>query len=179
MESPQIIQIEASLFSAIEIIAEHDYVLVRARDRSIRGIVTASDLSHQFRQLAEPFLLIGEIENHVRRLIHGKFTVDELGEARDDEDDRLVEGISDLTFGEYVRLLQDKDRWKKLKLEIDRREFIKGLDGIRQIRNDVMHFDPDGLSDSDMKALRDFAGFLRKLWEMGVVQRPRECQPVS
>lgn len=62
MDPAHIISVEASLFEAIEIIAKHDYVLVMAQDRTICGIVTASDLSQQFRDLAEPFLIIGECE---------------------------------------------------------------------------------------------------------------------
>jgi len=40
----------------------HEYVLIRAADRRICGIVTTSDLGLQFLQLGEPFLLLGEIE---------------------------------------------------------------------------------------------------------------------
>ena len=49
-----------------------DSVLVRNGDRIVTGIVTATDLSGLFRQLAGPFLFIGEIEGHLRNLIHGK-----------------------------------------------------------------------------------------------------------
>jgi hypothetical protein len=170
MDAPQIISIDSSLFSAVEIIARHQYVLVRDNDDTIRGIVTATDLSQQFRQLAEPFLLIGEIENHIRLLLHGKFTVEELRDATNDGDeDRKVDGISDLTLGEYARLLENKGRWNKLDLAIDRSAFVKSLHEVREIRNDVMHFDPDGLSDNELKTLRDFAGFLQGLRRRGVV----------
>ena len=170
METAEIIGIDTSLFSAIDIIAEHDYVLVRDNDQTIKGIVTASDLSQQFRQLAEPFLLIGEIENYVRRLIHGKFTLDELRDVRgDDVQNRPVEGVTDLTFGEYVGLLENDARWKKLGLVIDRASFVERLDAVRVIRNDVVHFDPDGLIEADLKTLRDFSQFLQKLKNIGVV----------
>ena len=64
MEPAQEIGIEESLFSAIAIIAANDYVLVRALDKKISGIITASDFNVQFQQLAEPFLLVGEIEKN-------------------------------------------------------------------------------------------------------------------
>jgi hypothetical protein len=38
----------------------------------------------------------------------------------------------------------------------------------RGIRNDVMHFDPDPLPDSDLDALRHFAQFLQRLQTLGV-----------
>lgn len=170
MDAPQLIRIDASLFAAIEIIARHDYVLVTDIDDTVRGIVTATDLSQQFRQLAEPFLLIGEIENHIRLLLHGKFTVKELRDATNPcDEDRNVEGISDLTFGEYVGLLENETRWNKLNLAIDRSEFVKSLNEVREIRNDVMHFDPQGLSDDELKTLRGLARFLQGLRRRGVV----------
>ena len=51
---------------AIPVIVEHGYVLVRQIDRKISGIVTASDLSLQFQELAEPFLHVREVELHLQ-----------------------------------------------------------------------------------------------------------------
>lgn len=170
MEPAHIVSSDESLFTAIDTIASHDYVLVQAKDKTICGIVTASDFTDQFRRLAEPFLIVGEIENGIRRLLHGRFTAKELGEATAPGDDnRTIEAVSDLTFGEYVRILEDEKRWKKLGLEIDRVEFVSRLDKIREIRNDVMHFDPDGLEPSDMEQLREFSQFLRRLRDAGAM----------
>ncbi len=170
MEPAQIVSIDESLFSAIEIIAVHDYVLVRASDQQISGIITASDFNEQFRKLAEPFLLVGEIENGIRRMLHGKFTVNELKTAcGPDGGSEKVEGVADLSFGDYIRLIQEDRQWKKLKLEIDRVEFVKRLDKIREIRNDVMHFDPDGLEAEDLTTLVEFAQFLKRLRDVGAM----------
>ena len=150
-----------SLFRVISRIVEHSYVLVRAQDRSISGIVTTTDLSLQFQQLSEPFLLLAEIENHIRKLIDGKFTVDELSSVKDEADpDRVIETVADLTFGEYIRLLESPDHWLKTGLRVDRKVFVKELDKVRLIRNDVMHFDPDGITDEDHSLLRHFVQFL-------------------
>lgn len=168
MEKPNIQSVETSLFDAIQVISESEYVLVQALDRRICGIVTATDLTLQFRNLAEPFLLIGEVENHIRKLIHGKFSIDELQSIRNENDpDRTVASVVDMTFGEYVRLIENETRWSKLNIKIDRVEFKNRLDRVRIIRNDVMHFDPDGLSDEDTAVLRDFAKFLSSLRVMG------------
>ncbi len=150
-----------SLFRVISRIVEHSYVLVRAVDRTISGIVTTTDLSLQFQQLSEPFLLLAEIENHVRKLIDGKFTVDELSSVKDEADpDRVIETVADLTFGEYIRLLENPEHWDKTQLRVDRKVFVKELDKVRLIRNDVMHFDPDGITDEDHSLLRHFVQFL-------------------
>jgi CBS domain-containing protein len=170
MEPAHVVSIDESLLSAIATIASHDYVLVQAADKTISGIVTASDFNDQFRILAEPFLVVGEIENGVRRILHGKFTVRELEDAKaPGEDSRSIEGPSDLTFGEYIRLVESEKRWKKLRLEIDRVEFVSRLNRVREIRNDVMHFDPDGLAPEDMLFLREFAQFLKRLRDVGAV----------
>lgn len=169
MEDAKVLGASEPLFSAIAMVAGNDYVLVQAQDKTICGIVTASDLNDQFRLLAEPFLLLGEIENGVRRLLHGKFTQAELTAAKAPGDDgRQIDTPADLTFGEYIRLLEVEVSWKKLKVEIDRATFISQLNSVREIRNDVMHFDPDGLEDEDLKFLREFAQFLKKLRDAGV-----------
>jgi hypothetical protein len=43
---------------------------------------------------------------------------------------------------------------------------LKELDEVRRIRNDVMHFDPDGIGDGDLAVLRKFVLFLRRLREL-------------
>lgn len=159
---------DASLFTAIPIIVEHEYVLVRGPDQRIVGIITTSDLSLQFQQLSEPFLLLGEIENHIRRIIGSRFCAEDLAAAKDPSDgSRAVESASDLTFGEYKRLLEEPSRWTQLNLQLDRAGFIRLLEKVREIRNDVMHFDPDGIEDEALEVLRDFAKFLRTLQTVG------------
>jgi len=69
---------------------------------------------------------------------------------------------------EYIRLLEREDRWAKLDVPIDRVTLCKELDRVRNIRNDVMHFDPDGIPPDDLKRLRDFEGFLQRLQAVGV-----------
>jgi CBS domain-containing protein len=169
MEDAVEVRADRSIFSALPTIVEQGYVLVRNATSKISGIVTTADLSLQFQQLAEPFLLLGEIENQVRRLIDGKFTRAELAEARDPADsERAVGSVSDLTFGEYLRLLQEPSRWAKLNLAIERHIFLKDLDAVRQIRNDVMHFDTDALPVAQLLTLRKFTKFLQALQSFGV-----------
>jgi CBS domain-containing protein len=169
MDQSQEIRADASIFQAIPIIVQHQYVLVRGADNRISGIVTASDLSLQFQQLAEPFLLLSEIENHVRRLIGAKFNAIELLEARDPgATERKIDKVADMAFGEYIRLLENPERWSKLQLAIDRATFCRQLDRVRGIRNDVMHFDPDGISPDDLETLREFTRFLQQLQNIGI-----------
>lgn len=158
---------ETSIFAAVQVIAEAECALIRDQTRLIAGLITTYDLALQFGQLGEPFLLLGEIENHVRNLIEGKFTLEQLVEVRDPSDsERAVESVSDLTFGEYVRLLEKPERWDGLDLEMDRAVFTHDLTEIRRIRNDVMHFDPDGISGDDLNTLRTFSRFLARVQQL-------------
>jgi CBS domain-containing protein len=164
METPSEIRSDASLFEAIQQIVENECVLVRDATRKLTGIVTTADLSLQFAQLGEPFLLLGQIENNVRNLIANKFTKAELAAVRDPADSgREIEDVSDLTFGEYVRLLQNPKQWTTLAIQIDRKTFTDELRKVGEIRNDVMHFHPDGVGAEDLTTLRKFARFLSDL----------------
>lgn len=167
METAQVVSDDVSLLDAVDVISKFDYVLVQRADKQIGGIVTAGDFSAQFRTMSEPFLLVGEIENGIRHLLHGRFNKKELQAASDPSDTRRsVTSPSDLTFGEYIRLIESESNWTKLGLKIDRVEFVKKLDRVRHIRNDVMHFDPDGLAPDDKKFLSEFAQFLKKVREI-------------
>jgi CBS domain-containing protein len=164
METPSEIRSDASLFDAIQQIVENECVLVRDITRKLTGIVTTEDLSRQFAQLGEPFLLLGQIENHVRNLISNKFAKSELAAVRDPTDSsREIEDVSDLTFGEYVRLLENPKQWTTFAIQIDRKIFTDELKKVGEIRNDVMHFHPDGVGSDDLTMLRKFARFLSEL----------------
>ena len=149
---------------------QHGYVLVRAGDRRITGIVTWGDVTHQFIQLAGPFLIIGEIEGYLRSLVHRKFTTEEIQEALPDtEREQSVVGPEDLTLGGYRQLLGRQERWERLGLDLDRKEFIKQLDWVREKRNDVMHFDPEGSELEEKEKLKGIASFFRGLRRMKIM----------
>jgi CBS domain-containing protein len=164
MEQAELVYSDTHLFDAISRIAARDVVLVRNTDNKLAGLVTTYDISLQFSALSEPFLLLSEIENHIRRLIDGKFSLEQLKAAKDPSDTvRKVENVANLTFGEYIRLLDYPDNWSRLGYELSRVEFTKRLREVGRIRNDVMHFHPDGISEGDLELLRDTRKFLQAL----------------
>ena len=164
------IRADISLFDAIDTIVESGYVLVRNDQGKISGIVTTTDLSRQFQQLGEPFLLIGEIENYVRRIIKGRFSPEQLAGFKDPSDSsRGVQRVEDLSLGEYCRILEKESQWKSLDLDIDRKEFIEILHKVRDIRNDIMHFEPDGISDEALGVLRQMVKFFQSIAWVGAI----------
>ena len=170
MEPAKVIGIDSPLLTALEDIYEHGYVLVKDDKNVITGIVTASDVAQQFKQLTGPFLLIGEIEGHLRNLIFGKFTAEEMTKAaKATGSEKPVSSAVDLTFGGYCNLLEPEDRWNKLGLKVDRKVFIERLKTVRDIRNDVMHFNADGLDEEQMDKLEGLVEFFRGLKDMGAI----------
>jgi CBS domain-containing protein len=167
-EDAQVVDGNGTLFDAIPTIVKHGYVLVRnPQDRKITGIVTASDLSLQFQQLAEPFLLLREIELHIRQLLQDKVLTEDLdwlGSA--DTTAPKPNSISDLSFGGYIRLVQRPEVWQRLALNIDQASLTKQLEDVRQIRNDVMHFDPDPMTAKQLDVLQNASKFMQQLYDL-------------
>ena len=164
MERHEEVRAEESLLTAFQKIVDHEAVLVRGAENLITGIVTATDLSIMFREQTEPFLLLSEIENQLRRLINGHFSPEELATAKDPVDEgREVDSVTDLTFGECTRLLEKPAHWQRLGVGLDRKTFVMQLIEVRGIRNDVMHFDPDGLSAGELQRLEDVRRLLRRV----------------
>lgn len=153
-----------SLFHSVKVVLEKEVVLVRQKDGTISGIVTATDIGQQFISMAEPFLLIEQIENHVRKLLDKKFDQSDLTfDNTYQEKPKDVKSLSDLNFGQYVRLLENPQKFEKLKLNIDRGLLTSKLEEVRKIRNDVMHFDPDGISPTNLEQLRQILNFLHTI----------------
>ncbi|WGS22310.1 MULTISPECIES: hypothetical protein [unclassified Bradyrhizobium] len=97
-------------------------------------------------------------------VVADRFSTNDLTDVRDPSDgSRTIKGPDDLAFGEYLRLLEKPDRWKQFGLAIDRSSFCNDLDNIRRIRNDVMHFDSDGVLPKELDNLRDFKSFLNQI----------------
>lgn len=161
---------DASIFSAIRHIQEQDCVLVKNKENKIIGILTAADISVSFEHLSRPFLLLSYVEHHLRALIQRRFAIEELRSAKDPQTDpsRTISDVSDLTFGEYVRLLENPANWAKLGVNLERSLFVTELNKIREIRNDVMHFNPDGIEEKDLQSLQRFSTFLQEIVEQRI-----------
>jgi CBS domain-containing protein len=164
MEPAHEVRWDEALFDILPLIVERGYVLVR-RDGTIKGIVTASDLSVQFRRLGEPFLLLSEIEQQIKNLIQDCVPLDDLKRAKDPADtDREVLSVGSLTLGEIHRVVQNEANWNRLGLiGVDRKVFITELGIVVKIRNDVMHFNTDPNDQDVVGPLQRFAKFLQRL----------------
>jgi hypothetical protein len=181
----EILNHDAPLWKAIRTIAEKDVVLVKNSSKEIIGLVTTYDIAVEYHSLSEPFLLLGEIENNLRQLIaRAKYPLSVLEAAKDPKDtERKVKSVSDLTFGEYIELLQQPDNWRSIGVNLSRKTFIAEMIAIRKIRNEVMHFHPDPLTKEPLDALRRVANMMRslKLWStsLKVEKKDENVTPVD
>lgn len=159
-----ILNYDEPLFNAVKFVLEKDFVLVRQKDKTISGIVTMTDIGEQFITMAEPFLIIEQIENHIRKILDQKFSTEELSlQQTYEEKPKEIKNLSDLTFGQYIKIIEDPKKFEKLKINIDRSLLVNQLDEVRKIRNDVMHFDPDGITSESLELLRQTVTFLHTL----------------
>ena len=160
----ELVRFEDDLIQHIPQIVRSGYVFVQRSDRTVSGIVTTADLSEEFGLRATPFFLIGEIERRLRRAVDHIFTAAELSQIRDPRDTaRDVESASDLTIGEYIRLLENPSHWTKTSWQAERSIFIEALQSVREIRNEVLHFSPDPLDEEQIGELRSFIRWLKFL----------------
>jgi len=156
-----ILNYETPLLEAIKIVISKEFAVVQKEDKTISGIITLADISQQFLSIAEPFLLLEEIENHIRQTLDGKLLVEEImRHCNPDDSSRAINHIDDLTFGEYVRIFENKELWEKINLNVEKTLFVKQLDKVRQIRNDIMHFEPEGITDAQLADLNNMSRFM-------------------
>ena len=112
-------------------------------------------------------MLLREIELHIRQLLQDKVSTADLDSLADSDNSApKPKSISDLSFGGYIRLLQRPEVWTKVSLNIDQASLTAQLEDVRQIRNDVMHFDPDPMTSKQLEALKGAAKFMQQLYEL-------------
>ena len=158
----QVVNLHDEMLAHVPEIIRRGFVFVRRPDRKINGVVTTTDLSQAFQDLAGPFFLVGDVERLLRRVLAETFTVEELRSVRDPLDvKRVIRSVDDMTVGEYVRMLENPAHWERLGWDVERRTFLQSLEIYRQLRNEVMHFSPDPLEQARLSEVRNLLIWLR------------------
>jgi len=154
------------LFEAIKDVIKYSVVFVRDSEKKIKGPVTTTDLNEEFIEQIEPFILLEQIENYIRLILNNKIILEDLSKVIEPEEGRTIDSISDMTFGEYKRIIENEEFWIALDLPFDRLEFTSNIEKIRLIRNTVMHFHPDKISKQELELLRKTSKFLENYFEI-------------
>lgn len=153
---------ETPILDAIEDVFKYEFVLVENSSREVTGIITTTDISQQFLINSQSYIILSEIEIQIRQLLSDKLLLDDIKNVCQ-ESGRTVNSIDDLTFGEYIFLMQKDENWQKLNCNVDKGTFLEELDAVRQIRNDIMHFEPEGITDDQHERLLSVARLLKTI----------------
>jgi CBS domain-containing protein len=71
--------------------------------------------------------------------------------------------VKDVELGEYIRLFESKERWAELGWDVDREVFIDSLETLRELRNEVTHFNPDPIEPESLSKVRNLSKWLTLL----------------
>lgn len=152
---------ETPLFDAIKEVVKTEMIFVLTKEKKILGPVTPFDLNEEFLEQIEPYILLEQIENFIRLILNDKIVHEDILKLLTiQETNRTILSISDMTFGEYLRIIENNEMWLLLGLPFIKSDFVNELEEIRKIRNGVMHFHPDKISLIDLKKLRSMSTFL-------------------
>lgn len=121
---------------------ENGYVFVKGSTNTIDGVVTTTDVVGLYGEVEEPFLLLGELDLALRAVITSTFAPGEINDVCNPDRDGEA-ALEKLSFGDYQRVLENPECWKKLGWALDRVVFTRRLEEIREFRNDFMHYNPD------------------------------------
>ncbi|WP_433151894.1 hypothetical protein ACQPZ8_16290 [Actinomadura nitritigenes] len=155
------VSIRAELLVAIPDIIQQGCLFVRDTDQKISGLVTASDLSQAFGELTGPFLQLGEIERRLRRCVERMCpTVEELQKA---SNFKKATSPEDLMLGQVLMVFKKTDRWERLKWALPQQDFVKKLEALKNIRNQVAHFRPNPLTPEERTQIEVFASLVKYL----------------
>lgn len=164
MEQFKFAQLSDNWESIIVHLDEDDGVLVGHRDK-LEGILTPMDVLSYLRDIANPFVLLAEIELSLRRIVGTCVSEDELRTCAEQclsgkyPLDEMPTELSDMTFNDYVQIIGDGRNWPHFEVafgagEWQRKITAKRLKEVRDLRNDVFHFKRRLLKE-DIEALTE------------------------
>lgn len=133
----------------------------------VTGIVTSADLAGQFADRVQPFILVEEVEQRLRRIVDGalaggRLTLATVREVLGDKKEK-VQAAKDLTLGQYRPLFEVPGVWAALGLEVSHELFTRWAFAANEFRNNLMHFSPDPLAPGELATVQGFLNLLKAL----------------
>jgi CBS domain-containing protein len=154
----ELVAYDRDLFEVLPTLQQREFVFVQDESKIVRGIVTTADVARRYGEMATPFFQLGELDQTLRWILNRALDVP----AVQPHCSRPVTSFDQLSFGDYQRILANREVWEKLGWPLDRQTFIARLEEIRLIRNKVMHFHPDPVPEDAIEKLRHFTGLLHQ-----------------
>jgi predicted transcriptional regulator len=148
------------LDTVLPVLQVEDFVVVTNSHNEITGIVTTADVVGLYRERTLPFLLIGELDQELRQVMTtiGLARVRALCETPGRP---VLESYDDMTMGDYERVLENPECWAALDWPLDRRTFVDRIAELRKLRNDITHFNPDGVPEDAVDKLKHMLDVIR------------------
>ncbi len=154
----EVVAYDRDLFDVLPTLQQREFVLVTDESNAVKGIVTTADVARRYGEMATPFFRLGELDQTLRWILRCSLDIPTVQPLCG----RAIAEFDQLGFGDYQRILENKDVWDRLGWPLDRQAFIARLDEIRRIRNSVMHFHPDPVSEDAVEKLRNFTMLLHR-----------------
>ncbi|MEI7614639.1 MAG: CBS domain-containing protein [Betaproteobacteria bacterium] len=147
IEKPEFARGTSELNDILKWLERDGAVLVGDIDR-LHGILTTVDILNYLYKLANPFVLIAEIELALRALITRAVSDDQLAAfAKKTLSGIYKEGsiptqVNEMTFNDYVQIIGYGDTWDYFKPGFGGTSHTvrTKLEDIRNLRNDIFHF---------------------------------------
>lgn len=143
-----------------------DFVVVTNNHNEITGIVTTTDVVGLYQERTLPFLLIGELDQELRQIMM-MFDLDKVRTICAQQGRPELTSHDDMTMGQYRRVLDHPDCWTELGWPLDRRTFVDRIDELRRLRNDITHFNPDGVPEDAVDKLAIMLDVIRAFGPTG------------
>ncbi|GGD50472.1 CBS domain-containing protein [Muriicola marianensis] len=144
-----------------ESILEKEFAFISNEENQVYTILTLYDLAQLFKMEIEPFLELKSIESVLRLYIHTNIDNKLFLDFCRKKLSKRIKSPDDLTFGQYLRVLNEEAFWSEFQIPLHKEVFIEKLDVIRKVRNDIMHFKTRKLSNREMKHLKDINKYFR------------------
>ena len=158
--------------SFMEDVARDDAVLVGS-ENNLEGILTAMDFVSFLKRIAEPFVLIAEIEQALRDAMRAVATPDELKVMATralnqiySNPDKIPSDPDRMTFSEYVNIIGNRNNWPQFaplfgSFGQHRYQTDEKLGEVDKLRNIVFHFRRP-LEEEDIQTLQRHRNWLRR-----------------
>ena len=148
--------------STLDHLNNKDGALVGNRN-NLQGILTAWDVLTYLQQIANPFVMLAEIELSLRRIIEASVDAEQFKQctlnslAKKYDLAEMPASVSDMSFNDYVQIVGDGRNWPLFESAFGkggwlRKKTVERLTEVRDLRNDAFHFRRQ-LDEGDHKTL--------------------------
>ena len=157
-----------NLNSVIEKINTDGAILI-GTERDVYAVATTHDLSDLMWSIAQPFMLIGDIETKLRRMMNSVCPTEEMSEiisrSYASESNKSQSSLDELSLGELLGVLKNGTNFGRYFRSrfTDMNYTSQTLDPVVPIRNRMFHFRGQ-VSDEDLEILRVAGGWLNRKW---------------